>query len=127
MSTKDILDRIANLPAGPSDIPQVPPPELIGFVVRWERVLRHWKQSILADFACVSVSTIERVECGEKVSNEALDRIAQGLGYEPGRFTAPRYRLGPSGGPSRGDVRRNGGRRCRPDEYTSSDPRSSEL
>jgi transcriptional regulator with XRE-family HTH domain len=58
----------------------------------------------LADFACVSVSTIERVECGEKVSNEALDRIAQGLGYEPGRFTAPRYRLGPeqAAGPAYG-------------------------
>jgi len=49
----------------------------------------------LADFACVSVSTIERVERGERVSDEALDRIAQGLGYEPGYFTGPRCRLGP--------------------------------
>jgi Helix-turn-helix domain len=89
MSTKDILDRIANLPPGPSDIAGVPPPELIGFCVRWERGLRQWKRSTLADFACVSVSTIERVERGEKVSDEALDRIAQGLDYEPGRFTAP--------------------------------------
>ncbi|MGC2223580.1 MAG: helix-turn-helix transcriptional regulator [Methylocella sp.] len=95
MSGKDILNKIANLPVGPLDIPQVPPRELIGFVVRWERGLRQWKLSTLANFAGVSVSTIERVERGEKVSDTALDRIAQGLGYEPGRFTAPRYRLGP--------------------------------
>jgi transcriptional regulator with XRE-family HTH domain len=95
MSNKDILDKIANLPVGPSDIPVVPAPELIGFFVRWERGLRQWKKSTLADFSSVSVSTIERVERGEKVSNEALDRIAQGLGREPGYFTAPRYRLGP--------------------------------
>jgi hypothetical protein len=95
MSTKDILNKIANLPVGPSDIPEVPPPELIGFCVRCARGLRQWKRSTLADFACVSVSTIERVERGEKVSDEALVRIAQGLGYEPGYFTAPRCRLGP--------------------------------
>jgi transcriptional regulator with XRE-family HTH domain len=94
MSTKDILNKIANLPVGPSDIPEVPPPELIGFCVRCARGLRQWKRSTLADFARVSVSTIERVERGEKVSDEALDRIAQGLGYEPGYFTAPRCRLG---------------------------------
>jgi transcriptional regulator with XRE-family HTH domain len=95
MSYEDIINKVANLPAGPSDIPGVPAPELIGFVVRWERDLRQWKKSTLADFACVSVSTIERVERGEKVSVEALDCIAQGLGREPGYFTAPRYRLGP--------------------------------
>src|ERR1700675_2746254 len=95
MSTKDILKTIVSLPVGLSDIPQIPPPELIGFCVRWERGLRQWKRSTLADFACVSVSTIERVERGEKVSDEALDRIARGLGREPGYFTAPRYRLGP--------------------------------
>jgi transcriptional regulator with XRE-family HTH domain len=95
MSTKDIHNKIANFPVCPPDIAGVPPPELIGICVRWERGLRQWKRSTLADFARVSVSTIERVERGEKVSDEALDRIAQGLGYEPGRFTAPRLRLDP--------------------------------
>src|ERR1700730_2953639 len=95
MSSKDILNKIANLPVGPLNVPHVPPPELIGFVVRWERGLRQWKLSTLANFAGVSVSTIQRVERGEKVSDNALDRIAQGLGYEPGRFTAPRCRLAP--------------------------------
>jgi transcriptional regulator with XRE-family HTH domain len=95
MSYKDIINKVANLPAGPSDIPVVPAPETIGFFVRWERDLRQWKKSTLADFAGVSISTIERVERGEKVSDEVLDRIAEGLGREPGYFTAPRFRLGP--------------------------------
>jgi transcriptional regulator with XRE-family HTH domain len=72
----------------------VPPAELVGFVVRWNRGLRQWKKSTLADFASVSVSTVERVERGEKVSEEALDKIAQGLGYEAGYFTKPRLRMG---------------------------------
>lgn len=89
MSTKDILNKIVNSPVGPSDIPQVPAPELIGFCVRWERGLRQWKRSTLADFASASVSTIERVERSEKVSDEALDRIAQGLGYDPDALPRP--------------------------------------
>ena len=79
MSTKDILNKIANLPVGPSDIPEVPPPELIGFCIRCARGLRQWKRSTLADFACVSVSTIERVERGEKVSVEAFDRSVRSV------------------------------------------------
>lgn len=95
MSIQEILDRLANLPEGPSHIPEVPPPELIGFYVRFVRGLRQLKRSTLADFAGVSISTIERVERGEKVSDEALDRIARGLGRERGYFTAPRCRLEP--------------------------------
>jgi transcriptional regulator with XRE-family HTH domain len=64
------------------------------FCRRWNRGLRQWKKSTLADFASVSVSTVERVERGEKVSEEALDKIAQGLGYEAGYFTKPRLRMG---------------------------------
>ena len=45
---------------------------------------------MLGELAGVSISTIERVERGEKVSDENLDRIAVGLGYEPGYFTIPR-------------------------------------
>jgi hypothetical protein len=93
MSTKDLFDRIASLPEEPADVPHAPPPELVAFVVRWNRGLRQWKVGTLSDFARVSVSTVERVERGEKVSDEALDRIAEGLGYEPGYFTKPRVRL----------------------------------
>jgi len=54
-----------------------------------------WKVSTLADFASVSVSTVERVERGEKVSEEALDKIAMALGREKGALYAPRIPLGP--------------------------------
>jgi transcriptional regulator with XRE-family HTH domain len=64
------------------------------FVVHWNRGLRNWKKSTLADFAGVSVSTIERIERGEKVSDEVLDKVAEGLGYEAGFFTKLRFRLG---------------------------------
>jgi transcriptional regulator with XRE-family HTH domain len=95
MTTQDLFDRIAKIPEGPSDTPEVPPAEFVAFVVRWNRSLRQWKKSTLADFARVSVSTVERVERGEKVSDVALDKIAEGLGYEAGYFTKPRRRLGP--------------------------------
>jgi len=94
MSTHDLLDRIARLDHTPSDEPVIPEPEVIGFFVSWVRKLRQWKQSTLADFARVSLSTVERVERGEKVSDEALERIAEALGYERGSFTAPRHRIG---------------------------------
>lgn len=90
MSTQDLLNRITQLPPGPTDVPTTPPAELVGFVVRWNRGLRQWKTSTLADFARVSISTIERVERGEKVGDEALDRIAQAFGYEAGYFTKAR-------------------------------------
>lgn len=93
MAFQDLLDRIVSLPEGAANVPEVPPAELVGVVVRWNRELRQWKQSTLAEFASVSVSTVERVERGERVSGEALDKVAQGLGYETGYFTKPRVRL----------------------------------
>lgn len=93
MSVRDLLDRIAELPEYPPDQPVTPPPEVVGFFVRYVRGMRQWKQSTLADFATVSVSTIERVERGEKVAERTLDRITQALGYEPGYLTKPRLPL----------------------------------
>jgi transcriptional regulator with XRE-family HTH domain len=92
MSKSDLFDRIARL-----DHPDVghlvtPPPELIGFFVYFVRKLHQWKQNTLAEFASLSVSTIERIERGEKVSNEALENVAEALGYERDYFKAPRYR-----------------------------------
>jgi len=94
MTTEDLLDKITQLPRQRADIPLAPPIELVGFVVRWNRGLRQWKTTTLADFARVSVSTVERIERGERVSDEALDRIAQAFGYEAGYFTTPRLPLG---------------------------------
>ncbi len=94
MTTQDLLAKITQLPERPVDVPATPPIELVAFVVRWNRGLRQWKTTTLADFARVSVSTVERIERGERVSDDALDRIAQAFGYEAGYFTAPRLPLG---------------------------------
>ncbi len=93
-ATQNLFERLAHLPDPPPDVPRVPPVELVAFVVRWSRGLRNWKQSTLADIAGVSVSSIERVERGEKVSDEVLDKVAEGFGHEAGYFTNPRLRLG---------------------------------
>ncbi|HUS58594.1 MAG TPA: helix-turn-helix transcriptional regulator [Planctomycetota bacterium] len=93
MSMNELLEKISRLEQGPADQPVVPAPELVGFCVRLARGLRQWKRSTLANFATASVSTVERVERGEKVSDEALDRIAEALGYDRGYFTAPRLRI----------------------------------
>ena len=90
MGMQDLLDKIEQRAAARPEHPVPPPLELVGFVVRWERSLRNWKASTLAGFAGVSLSTIERVERGAKVSEAALDKMAQGLGYGAGHFTRPR-------------------------------------
>jgi hypothetical protein len=59
MTTQDLLDKTTHLPERPIDVPTVPPIELVGFVVRWNRGLRQCKTTTLADFARVSVSTVE--------------------------------------------------------------------
>jgi len=94
MTMQDLLDKITQLPGRPVDVPTVPPIELVAFVVRWNRGLRQWKATTLADFAGVSISTVERIERGERVSDDALDRIAQAFGHEAGYFTAARLPLG---------------------------------
>jgi transcriptional regulator with XRE-family HTH domain len=94
MTTQDLLNKITQLPERPVDVPTTPPIELVAFVVRWNRGLRQWKTTTLADFARVSISTVERIERGERVSDDALDRIAQAFGYDAGYFTAPRLPLG---------------------------------
>lgn len=95
MNAQELLDKIKELRNKPVDVPMAPPVELVAMVVRWGRHLKQWKATTLADFARVSLSTVERVERGDKVSEEALDRIAQALGYEPGAFTTPRLPIGP--------------------------------
>ncbi len=64
----------------------VPPIELVAMVTRMGRGLRQWKKETLADFAQVSLSTIERVERAEHLGAESLDRIRRFLleaGIEP--------------------------------------------
>jgi transcriptional regulator with XRE-family HTH domain len=92
MTTQQLLDQIAELELPPVGDPVVPAPCVVAFFIRWSRGLKRWKKTTLADFAGVSLSTIERAERGEKVSFECLDRIAAALGYECGYFTKPRPR-----------------------------------
>ncbi len=94
MSLNDLLNSMANLTERSREVPSSPPLETVAFFVRWSRGLKNWKVSTLADYAGVSVSTVERVERGEKVSAENLDRIAVALGYETGKLHAPRIPLG---------------------------------
>ncbi|WP_288581528.1 helix-turn-helix transcriptional regulator [uncultured Methylobacterium sp.] len=87
MKTNEIVERLAALPAPAPGVATVPPIELVAIVTRMGRGLRQWKKETLADFAKVSLSTVERVERAEQVRPESLDRIARALGYEPGAFT----------------------------------------
>ena len=88
--SKSLFDQLMSERERPRDRPTRPPLPLVGIMVRWERQLRQWKVATLASFSSVSVSTVERVERGEPVSDDALDKIAIGLGYEAGHFTDPR-------------------------------------
>ena len=94
MSSKDLFERLMEEPERPRDRPMRPSLALVGVIVRWERQLRQWKVTTLASFAGVSVSTVERVERGEVVTDEVLGKIAIAFGYASGRFWEPRIPLG---------------------------------
>ena len=79
------MDRLAR-----DGIAGLPAPATIAFFVRLQRGMMGWKKRALAGFARVSLSTIERIERGEAVSPESLDRVAEALRQTPGAFTAPR-------------------------------------
>ena len=82
------MDRLAR-----DGIPATPSPERIALYVRYQRGLMGWKRETLAGFARVSLSTLERIERGEQVSKDSLDRVANALRQPTGTFTAPRIPL----------------------------------
>ncbi len=86
----ELADLQAKAEAG---IAMVPSPKFVGEFVLFQRCLMGWKQETLAQFAGVSLPTIQRVERGEKVSGEVLDRLAAVLGQKEGAFTKPRIPL----------------------------------
>jgi len=49
----------------------------------------------LASLAGVSLSTVERIERGEAVTADLIDRVGQVLGYDAGYLTAPRTPIDP--------------------------------
>lgn len=93
---KELLERIRKLNDGiPPGQPVVPAPELIALNVIMERKLCQMKVSTLAAMAGVSVSTVERIERGDAVSREVLDKVGRVFGKEDGYYTAPRIRKTP--------------------------------
>lgn len=90
MSWNELLNEISHLDYPVSGKPMAIAPRLVGLSVRFERERRLWKQKTLANLAQVSLSTIERAERGERVSEDSLEKIAQALDYEYDHFTAPR-------------------------------------
>jgi transcriptional regulator with XRE-family HTH domain len=90
MTRPTLYDRIAALPPPEPGKLMTPPPELIAFFVIMGRKARALKQSALADLAGVSLSTLERIERGDTVSAEALEKVTAALGMAADYFTAPR-------------------------------------
>jgi len=90
MTRPSLYDRIAALPRPEPGKLMTPPAPLIAFFVIMGRKARALKQSALADLARVSLSTLERIERGETVSAEALERVTAALGMPADYFTAPR-------------------------------------
>ena len=72
----------------------MPSLESIAFYVLVQRGFWGWKQEALAAMTGVSLSTVERVERGEVVASESLNRIAVALRQPPGAFTTPRIPFG---------------------------------
>lgn len=91
MKIQELLNKIADQDhcASPDGM-VTPTPEVIAFHLRYARKMRQLKKDALAHMAGVSLSTIERVERADNVSDECLDKIAVALGQEPGYYTAKR-------------------------------------
>jgi transcriptional regulator with XRE-family HTH domain len=67
-----------------------PDPRFLGTFVQLQRSWLGWKKETLASLAGVSLSTVERIERGQRVSDRCLDRVAVALGYKQGDFSEPR-------------------------------------
>jgi transcriptional regulator with XRE-family HTH domain len=63
-----------------------PEPEVLVSVVKELRTHLGWKQFALAHEAGVTVRTIERLEGGERMSDETFKQSRQGLEIPRGRF-----------------------------------------
>jgi transcriptional regulator with XRE-family HTH domain len=63
----------------------------IGCLVRFARRSKSWKQLTLALDAKVSERTVQRIERGENVDGETLQRIAKALGLPNDSLTKPMY------------------------------------
>lgn len=93
MGIDELLKRIAAEPPPAQGRPSRPSRDPLAMLVRMGRSMRGWKAQTLADFANVSISSVERIERGESVSDATLERVGVALGYKPGDFTSERIPL----------------------------------
>lgn len=66
------------------------PIEIVAEGVRYQRNIRNWKQTTLASIAGVSLSSVQRIEREQPVSNDVLAKIERALGLADGVFSARR-------------------------------------
>jgi len=101
MSLKSVLERLGSSgsledwwykPVDPT--PRRPHRDSVAVFVAYGRDMKQLSTQALASMANVSVSSIERIERGEPVSDQVLENVAVALGQEEGAFTAVRRPLG---------------------------------
>jgi len=68
-----------------------PEPDVIASFVKELRAHLGWKQFALAHEAGVTVRTIERLEAGERMSDETLNKVAKALKLRESAFTEATY------------------------------------
>ncbi len=76
--------------------PRPPPRQALADFVRLARAVAGWKQDTLAYVSGVSLSTVQRVERGEPVGPDLLEKIGAALRQPPGTMTRARARLSES-------------------------------
>ena len=79
----------------PGTIPRRPDPTSIAFCVAWSRELKQLSIQALASMSGVSPSSVERIERGERVSDDILRKVAVAVNQDEDAFTAERIPRSP--------------------------------
>ena len=98
MSLRSVLKRSESIKsAAESDthctIPRRPDPISIAFCVAWSREMKQLSIQALASMSGVSPSSIERIERGERVSDDTLQKVAVAVNQDEDAFTGERIPL----------------------------------
>ena len=98
MSLRSVLKRSESIKsAAESDthctIPRRPDPNSIAFCVAWSRQMKQLSIQAMASMAGVSPSSIERIERGERVGDDTLQKVAVAVNQDQHAFTAERIPL----------------------------------